>query len=408
MPQPRPLIAFRPYSLRRAHLRVLVAAMDAAQDYLSDPEVIAAAERFYDRPFASGEALSRHLNAHDGHSQFFPWLLWDAEQPRGRLGRRLLGMSSSGAELEILDALLRTRADVFQVASCDEDSATLERVADGLLVHIDEPVLGTVSAPGELLVARILDLGDHHLLDAVHACLPPQGRRGLVRAARRARRVRIDEQLPILLAAAGRAMRRLQREQPTLHAPDGGPVVQTTLVFAVESRERIEKKLQDAEETGVLRRADGHWIVVSSTSDLAGVTLRLTGERLHASTSREDRTTRLRDRLIGWLPGLRYQAAVHRDLDALLCTEHWRREEIVELRRLGEQWLQEYLTAFKDRPQQTLGGRTPREAVRTVRGRDKVHALLRSVQRFSDAVGTDCAGVVDSIWDELQSAHSPG
>ena len=394
-------IAFRPFALRRAHLRVLVAAMDAVQDYLTDPHVLEAAERFYDRSFANADALSRHLSAHDGHSQFYPWLLWDAEQPRGRLGRRLLEPTATGAEREIVQALLRNRADVYQVAECTEEAATLERVADGRLLRIDEPVLGTVSAPGELLIARILDLGDHHLLDAVHACLPPQGRRGLVRAARRSRRCRAEEQLPLLLAAAGRAMRRLQRAQPSLNAPDGGPVTQTTLVFEMRDPAAISARFHSAVASGLLRDQGSRWLVINSRSDLTGVTLRLSGRRLHATTSCSERADRLRQRLQAWLPELRYIAAVHRDLDALLMAEHWRDEEMVELRRLGEQWLEEYLTAFKDRPQRTLGGRTPREAVRTVRGRDKVHALLRSVQRFSDAVGTDCSPMVDMIWDEL-------
>ena len=401
MSQTLPLIDFRLYSLRRAHWRVVVTAMDSVQDYLTDPEVLIAAERFYDRSFANGEALSRHLSAHDGHSQFYPWLLWDAEQPRGRLGRRLLGDSSSGTEREIVNGLLAARAEVYQVAACCEDAATLERVADGALIEIVEPVLGTVSAPGELLIARILDLGDRHLLDAVHACLPPQGRRGLVRAARRARRSRIDERLPLLLAAASRAMRRLEKEQPTLNAPDGGPVIQTTLVFDVCDRDAVAARFERAEQTGLLRRSQQRWLVVNNDSDLAGVTLRLTNGRLHATTSRKDRTDRLRERLTTWLPEASYRAALHRDLDALLVAEHWRDEEFSELRRLGEQWLEEYLTAFKDRPQHILGGQTPREAVRTVRGRDEVHALLRSVRRFSDAVGTDCDGIVDSIWTEL-------
>ena len=375
--------------------------MDAVQDYLTDPDVLSAGERFYDRPFISGEALSRHLCSLDDHSQFYPWLLWDADHPRGRLGRRLLGDSSTGAEREVLDALLRTRADVYQVVSTSEESAVLERLADGRVIEVAEPVLGTVSARNELLVARILDLGDHHLLDAVHACLPPQGRRGLIRAARRARRVGIDGQLPMLLAAASRAMGRLQRQQPTLNAPDGGPVTQTTLVFDVLDHPTVAGRLAQAERRGELRCSQGRWVVVKSNANLVGVTLRLTEQRLHATTSCQDRTETLRKRLGQWLPELRYTAAVHRDLDALLTADYWRKDEVFELRRLGEQWLEEYLTAFKDRPQHSLGGRTPREAVRTVRGRGKVHALLRSAQRFSDAVGADAAGAIDSLWNEL-------
>ncbi|GEM_PF-3413539 len=396
-------ISFRPYALRRAHLRVLVSAMDSVQDYVSDPEVLAAAARFYDRDFATGELLQRYLTSNDGHSQFYPWLLWDAALDRGRLGPRLLSAETraGGCEAEIAKALLNTRADVYQITRCDDDLATLERVADGALIEVEEPVLATVSAPGELLVARILDLGDQHVLDAVHCCLPPQGRRALVRAARKVRRIPIEEQLPKLIAAAGRAMRRLRMEQPSLVAPDGGAVVQTTLVFTTRDAAAINRRLEEASDRGLLRERRRDFVVAASGADLVGVSLRLSGDRLHATTSCEGRLDRLRERLEAWLPGLTYIATVYRDLDALLATDEWHSEEARELRRLGEQWLEEYLSAFNDRPQRTLGGVTPREAVRTARGRTKVRALLRSVQRFSDAVGTDCNGVVDSLWAEL-------
>lgn len=396
-------IDLRPFMLRRAHLRLLVAAMEEVQDFLGDPSVLSAAGRFYDRSFRNKMELSRYLSSNDGHSQFYPWLLWDARLPRRKLGQRLLDGSvrAGGCDGQIADALLMTRADVYQVTRCDADVARLERVADGKIVTVQEPVLGTVSAPGELLVARILDLDGIFLLDAVHACLPAQARLGMLRASRKARRLPVERQLPSLLAASSRAMRRVSAGQPNLHAPDGGDIVHTTLVFDVADAAPVDRRLSEAVESGLLRRRGDGWVIADDVSGLAGVSLRLGGGRLYASTGCAQRAEALRERVAAWLPGVRYRVCVHRDLDGLLVADPWDESDVDEVRTLAERWLQEYLTAFSDRPQRTLGWITPREAVRTARGRTKVRELLRSVQRFSDAVGAGCEGAVESILSEL-------
>ena len=374
------------------------------QDYLGDLGVLEAAERFYDRPFSDKRELSRYLSGNDAHSQFYPWVLWDADMGGHRLGRRLLGscLRSGGVDAQIARALLDTRADVYQVTSCEDDVARLERVADGVMLTIEEPVLGNVSAPGELLIARILDMGDAWLLDAVHGCLPAKARRGMVRAARRARKAPVQRQLPMLLAAASRAMHRINHGQPILASPDGGDVVHCTLIFDVAAHRDVAERLDNAVGSGLLQRRGPRYVVADSVSGLAGVALHLSADRLPATTGCRERAEDLRARIIRWLPGLTYRFTVHADLDGLLLlADPWQEPDADAVRRLAEQWLQEYLTAFSDRPQRSLGGITPREAVRTARGRTKVRALLRSVQRFSDAVGTQCEGAVDSILSEL-------
>ncbi len=392
-------IRLRPRLLRREHLQVLVEAMDTVQDRLEDKSVVAAASRFFKRNFATGSDLSLYLQDLDAHSQFFPWLLWDAGLASDRLGARLV-QRSSGVRGELLQALLDTSPDVYQVRHCTARTTLLERVSDGTLVGLEEPVLHTVLAQNELLVARVLDLGDCRLLDAVHACLPASARRGMVRAARRAANAPDEERLPRLMEAADRAMSRVLSVDSRLTAPDGAAIMRATAVFVVDEPRVVRAGLATAVQQGLLaERGHDRWIVTSPTIGHAGATLQLRGDRLLASTSSLDRSDDLAERLERRLPGLRRSVSLLRDLDGLLGDDGM---SPAEVRRLAQDWLDEYLTSFEDTPQRSLGGITPRQAMATSHGRTQVKSILRSVQRFSDVAGAHVPKPVSLIWSGLE------
>ncbi len=407
------LIRLRPHLLRRIHLRALLTAMDGVQERLSQPEVLKAAERFFERRFDDGEQLSRWLREREAHTQFHPWLLWDARLGNGRMGARLLRdqLRAGGAEREVAEALLATEATVYQVIGTNEHSTVVERVADGRCLALDEPVLQAVSTQGELLVARILDLGDCHLLDAVHACLPPAGRRAMVRAARKVITLPVERRLPKLLAASSRAMRRLVGDLSPLTGPEGEPLVRATLIFEGRDRETVDRLMRTASVRGdLLQRNQGRYVIANSSFGHVGASLRTVGSRLHVTTSSVNRLERIRADLEASLPDLRYRLTLLRDLNALLSTDLGEGSGHAELARLTQDWVEEYLSRFQDTPQRTLDDMTPREAVRTRRGRDKVLAMLRSVERVSKTVGADCRTQMDTILSELarRSAQQSG
>lgn len=391
-------IRLRPRLLRREHLQVLVEAMDAVQDHLAAPAVLAAAGRFFDRCFEDEEQLALYLQDADAHSQFYPWLLWDADVSEDRLGRILVG-ATSGIRLELLQSLIDTPADVYQVRRATAERTTLERVTDGMLVSLNEPVLPTVLAVDELLVARVLNLGDCQLLDAVHACLPTSARRGLVRAARKAERLPDERRLPMLLRAADRAMARSLRKDARLTAPDGAPIMRATTLFRVADPKQVREGMDYAAARGLLI-GDGpqQWRVTSPSLGHAGATLQLRGTRLLASTSSLERADALAELLQARIPGLERSISVLQDLDGLLGEDGRSPREV---RRLAQAWIDEYLTSFEDTPQRSLGGITPRQAMATSRGRTQVRNMLRSVQRFGDVAGAHVAKPVNVIWSSL-------
>ncbi|HAN29990.1 MAG TPA: hypothetical protein DCQ06_00195, partial [Myxococcales bacterium] len=140
------LIRLRPKLLRRDHLKILMVAMNAVQDELDAEGVLRSAEVFFRRQFDDGEQLERYLHDEDAHSQFFPWLLWDAGLANHRLGAKLvLGAQSWGpVAIELIDSLLKTRAELYQVIHASDRLVALERLRDGHRVALNEPVLQSV------------------------------------------------------------------------------------------------------------------------------------------------------------------------------------------------------------------------------------------------------------------------
>lgn len=404
-------IRFRPHLLRRTHLCALLTAVDGVQKRQAEPEVLAAAGRFFNRKFHNGAELTTWLRERDAHTQFHPWLLWDAELPSGKLGARMLRAQRErgGVEQEVADALLATEATVYQVIGSNDHSTVIERVADGHCLVLNEPVLQAVSTQGELLVARILDLGDCHLLDAVHACLPPAGRRAMVRAARHVAGLPSEQRLPKLLAASARAMRRLVGDLAPLTGPAGEPVMRATLVFEATGPDALRALLEAAAERGDLsRRGVDRYVIDRRVFGHVGASLRATGKRLHVTTGSVERLDQIRSELQAALPTVRYRLTLLRDLNALLGADQDELDGNEELVRLAQDWVEEYLSRFQDTPQQTLDDLTPREAIMTRRGRDKVLAMLRSVERFSEIVGADCRSQMDTILSELGRRERSG
>ena len=397
---PQSVTALRPFLLRRAHLRVLVAAVELAQDRLGEVPVLAAASRFFGRRFRAEQALETYLSDRDAHSQFFPWLLWDAELPGGPLGSRLRKTYDAGAEREVLEALLAARPDVFQVVGLGAKSTVLERVADGRCHAVSEPVLQAVAAQGELFVARVLECGDCCLLDAVHASLPGAARRALVRAARRKVEAKAEMRLPQLLSASRRAVERIA--MPELPWQGSGALLRATHVFDVSDKRKLVATLKGAVQSGELQaQSASRFVVADEQFGPVGAVLRISGERLYAATSSSLKTHALRRALEGTLGSLTYSCTLYRDLDALLDPRLRDRWAAGELRSIAQDWVDECIATFRDTPHDWLGGVTPREAVRTPAGRLQVRAWLRAVERVSEVAGPGYRSALQSIWREL-------
>lgn len=399
------VVRLQPHLLRAAHLRVLMTAVDEAQMSFDDSDVRAAAGRFFGHtPFTDADALLRWLEERDAHAQFLPWLLWDAERSvigpgMSSLQRRILRACRSPMERTVLRALRQTPPDVYVACQSAGNETVLERLRDGAKLAVDEPVLRSMAAEGEVFVARVVIVGGTALLDAVHASMPAECRGAMLRAARRASALPVERQLPALLDAAGRALTRLRPQLPRLGKGEGR--LRWTLVFAVDETTRVSEALRTAVQSGRLARVSPQrFAVLDATLGPVGATVRLAGGRLFAATCARQGVPQLRDALVGLL-GLHPQATLVRDLEPLFNPRRRSEWSVRELQSIAREWMGECLTAFQDTAQPWLDGATPREAVRTADGRLRVKAWLHDVERVSEVAGPGYNVAVQRLWREL-------
>ena len=409
-------LQFRPHLLRQRHLGLLVQAMDAVQDTLTRKEVRLAAERFFEQAIADGDALAELLRERDAYGQFYPWLLWDANLRHGCLGRRLLRRTTAGDrdEAAIVAALEGAAPDVFQILAIEGKQAILERVSNGDIIVVHEPVLDAVSAIDDILVARAISIPGEGtdvavwLLDAVHVVLPARSRRTMVRASRAALKLPRERRLSVLISASLRSLHAQNRQGSAMRSPDGAPILRASLGFDVADDEAIRIGLAALVAARRVEAADdGGYVVIDAGLGASGARLHLRPGRLHAATRSVARAERLRRTLPLALPGLRPRLTLVRDLAAMLDDLWLEPETGADLARMTRDWVEETLRGLAERPLNALDGATPLQAMSTTKGRNRVRAMLRQLEPLSAVGGPQCRASIDSFWAQL-SAPSVG
>jgi hypothetical protein len=368
--------SLRQHQVRRAHMRVLVRAIESAHEAMADADVLAAAAVFFGRRVDSERMLQQLMVDQDAEVQVLPWLLWDAPEPSGPLGQRLLSKTKSALERELLRGLLTAGVALWRVRRVEGAYADLERLDDRRTARVFEPLLEQGPPAGELLVARVVDLGDVQVLDAVHMALPAGCAPRLVRSARAAAVLPRHRQLRALLRAASRvAQTAVAAPRRPLHHD----TLRATLVFRHEDEGSALQGLHQAAARGELEVAGPRRFAVTATgSGPLGAVLRVHGQRVHASTIRPAQMTSLRAAVEQWLPGAVWTMTVHRDLSALFDRDLQHPASAAEMRALASDWLSEVLAGFGETPLEPLGGITPREAARTQQGRQQLRLWLQA------------------------------
>lgn len=304
------LTQLRPHRLRRLHWRTLVKAVEFAQLSLDDPQVVLAASRFFRRQVANGRDIEQLLVERDCEAHFIPWVLWDAQcRDGGALGRVLAQRARGKETREILSALLQCRPEVWQIASAAGSEAELVRLRDGFAAKINDPVLQAGLSVGDLLIARVADLGDVQLLDAVHDALPQRCAAAMKKAAVRIAKLPPEAMLWQLRRAAYLAV--------TAPAPAARPKGKAgkqavQLVFAVADRATVQIQLAQAAAAGsATAQGDGHWLV-SPADSTAGHPWRLHWRRgkLVAECAPADHEL-VRERVQALVPSAHFRLIVH-------------------------------------------------------------------------------------------------
>ena len=368
---------FRDHLLRKMHFQTLVQAVALVHGALDDPRVLACASRFFRVPVLSGRELEKLVVSHDCETQFVPWLLWDAEMPDGPLGAGLGRQLQDKRQREILRALMQTAPDVWQFSSIGSKSVQLRRLRDDRRAELTDPVLRQGPQPGDLIIGRVVDVGDTQLLDAVHESLPASCERAMRTAAIRIALLPVEARLWQLRRAAVLALTDATRAPPRRSLLQG-ELSRTTLVFEVPKDQDVLALLDRVATTNeVIWVGPRRFVVSPGQPAPAGAVLRLVKGRLHASTIRADKVAALQALVQAAVPAARLQLVLHRNLRDLFDPALRARLGKTELHTLASDWLSEQLALKGDArligsPSQTL-----REATASRSGKLRVRAWLR-------------------------------
>jgi hypothetical protein len=219
---------------------------------------------------------------------------------------------------------------------------------------------------------------------------------------------------------------------PRVHNTDGDPLSMQRLIFAIDSPAETfaalktlaighseEELLQDAAYSadGMLQRVEFHWTKAGNSQhqewettllghiDINGTQMaaevnsaeraaefkRLVSERLGGKARYRVTEIQSMERLLSEARAKpRQQSAEDEQAQAALMAQP---EVQAELRAL----MKKHYAAWVDDALPALQGKTPREAVRTKAGREKVDALIRDIERMSPGVGGYDASIVADL-----------
>ncbi len=276
--------------------------------------------------------------------------------------------------------------------------------------------------PRDSMLARVIDSGGVSLLCGLHPrTLAPSHADRAVQAIRKRLRRKGDVPVERLRdSALGKAMIEIWEEMvdeadaqraipPQLSNTDGEPYLITIDHFRFSPQDRTEIEGRLARMEGMLEpEQDGDARVYTLTAPgnamhrswdntiVARVSIR--DSRIQIEANSVERADRVRERVVGVLESLvEHEAREHSD--PLSSKVHPARSAEPEppATESERQAMMEALAAFKaehyaswvDQPIPALGGRSPREAARTKRGREQVDLLLKDIEHHEAALPAD-------------------
>ncbi len=307
------------------------------------------------------------------------------------------------------------------------DSATPGRSLDvrdvmtGRRFHVLEQAASQTFQPGDLSYSRVLTLdGVSILLGACPLVIPPEWHLTLLDMRERWRpggfltRADLDEYVFELLDAYHDIAHAVRHPQlPQLSNTDGDPLELTTLTYSLsvppaEAIARLEPLVTSRGERHVSDEvvdAEGRtvsatlsWLKRSGPGTSFGGTLlgslRIEGRTLTVDVNSARRVARIKREITKRLgsDATLVQTDIQ-DLGELLAGRHGDagrpeagNQPSPELAAIEAAMVREHMRAWLDTKIPALGDHTPREAVRTASGRERVEALLVWIARTSDGM----------------------
>ena len=327
-------------------------------------------------------------------------------------------------EREWLLAACASPMSVFVVEAVEPgQSLDIRDVFTGRRFHVLEQTASRTVRRTDLLFVRVITAGDLCLMFGMAPFVVParlhltilDWRDRVFRRRTPTRRVLMDPDVEMRDLYLELATEIQQPSMPQLQNTDGDPLEPTTLIYGLTSTvahvlERLKplatigevEHVSDVEtdEGGTVTSAVVSWVKAGNRkyngwdNTVLG-TIRLEDGRLTAevnSTRRANRLEKELKRLLGTTAGLRDRSVGN--IDVMLQElkgararsaegapgPQAERERPPEFAALEDELHQQHLAAWCDTRVPALGDRTPRQVVCTVRGRERVEALLASFE----------------------------
>ena len=358
----------------------------------------------------------RWLRAHDTFVDadravqlFRPWSVYHFPIDGQSAAEWLLADSSQSVSQEKrawLEAQHRAWLSVWEVQGVTPGTAvTLNDRLTGETRTVLEALGSRQLVPGDAMLARVVDHAGISVLGGSHPQVLPPIEAALVVGSVR-RRLRRKSSVPIdrlrgeaverhLIASWEREILRMieqARRQPELRNTDGDELLLTVDHFAVESgrRAELESLLAAVEELEPPEAGDpaDTWTFVRPRDKTILGTVWLDKAGLRLETNSIARADRLRARLrdaCGAL--LSHRAREHSSPfappgPARATGRIAPRNQIpeAEANRIVREFLDRHYADWPDHPLPALDGQTPRQAVRTAEGRERVRTLIKSFE----------------------------
>ncbi|MBK6898569.1 MAG: SEC-C domain-containing protein [bacterium] len=363
-------------------------------------------EVFLDDAATAQLAIPWALYGHevDGHTV----LDWYLREGKGRLDK---------AELEMATAQLAAWLSVWEVVDvAPGESLVLQDLLSGEARRVREKTASRTLNLRDAILARVSDHDGTSLLNAVHPRpLLPDDAAEVVRLARG--RLRLKRAVPpgrLRDGAFGGFLIRTWEEQvevmdqrrlipPRMSNTDGDVLLLTTDRFRIASGDDkvLAQRLEAVE--GVVfddpDRAEGNFAVLRSADPgAAGDPGTVIGHGwivdgyLTVGTNSVRRADNLKSLLTAWCAGLlehvsREHPAMDVGEDAARSAEQdLQPEDPISLQVIRE-FKERHYADWADQPLPALGGRTPRETVRTAQGRREVDLLIKTMENMEHRGG---------------------
>ncbi len=344
-------------------------------------------------------------------------------------------------ERRILEALNERPFSFLEVISCNPGQGfRLRDVLTGEQSDVVEKEGSENAEPGDLLLGRVVQV-DHVVLlpDAGQALIPPSFKPLLVEF-RKAVQEKAGKITAEVLTDFAFGVRGLYfdifeelRSLPEMQNTDGDPLLFHTLQYEIEDPQQAFDKLAGLAEMeapedlradavldgeGRIVRAEIPWskpgnrMHESWDNTLLG-RLVIDGDKLTVNVNSEARAAAIRREIEERLgSGARYRTTTVKSPQDMMAQEaaddgnedspsNGQLMQIPEVRQQVENMLRSHWEGWVDETVPALGGRSPRQAVKTADGREKVEALLQEARRDMDR-NMGMRGLAEQIIDDVR------